>query len=62
MDEHLGSRPFFVGGSVTLADVALYAYTHVAEEGGGFSLGDYPHVQAWLARVEAIPGYISILT
>src|SRR3954471_8264089 len=38
MDEHLESRPFFVGAGVTLADIALYAYTHVAEEGGAFSL------------------------
>ena len=61
MDEHLGGRPFFVGSSATLADVALYAYTHVAEEGGGFRLGDYPNVAAWLARVAALPGYVSIL-
>jgi len=61
MDDHLAVRPYFVGSSVTLADVALYAYTHVAEEGGGFDLGDHPNVQAWLARVEATPGYSSIL-
>jgi glutathione S-transferase len=61
MDEHLAGRPFFVGSSATLADVALYAYTHVAEEGGGFRLGDYPNVAAWLARVAALPGYVSIL-
>jgi glutathione S-transferase len=60
MDEHLASRPFFVGPAVTLADIALYAYTHVAEEGGGFRLGDYPNVEAWLARVAAVPGYVSI--
>jgi glutathione S-transferase len=60
MDEHLEGRRFFVGDALTLADIALYAYTHVAEEGGGFRLGDYPHVQAWLSRVEATQGYISI--
>jgi glutathione S-transferase len=61
MDEHLASRSFFVGSTVTLADIALYAYTHVAEEGGGFRLADYPNVDAWLARVAALPGYVSIL-
>jgi glutathione S-transferase len=49
-----------VGGAATLADIALYAYTHVAEEGGGFRLADYPNVQAWLARVAALPGYVPI--
>lgn len=57
MDEHLAGRPFFVGGSLSLADIALYAYTHVAEE-GGFDLSAYPAVSAWLARVAAEPGYI----
>ena len=60
MDEHLAGRPFFVGASVTLADVALYAYTHVAEEGGGYRLADYPNVEAWLARIAALPGYVAI--
>jgi glutathione S-transferase len=59
MDEHLAVRPFFVGESITLADIALYAYTHVAE-GGGFRLRDYPNVQAWIERVAATPGYVSI--
>ena len=57
MDEHLGCRDYFVGDRLSLADIGLYAYTHVAEE-GGFRLGDYPDVQAWLARVEAEPGYL----
>jgi len=60
MDEHLDGRPFFVGDAVTLADIALYAYTHVAEEGGGFRLAEYPNVAAWLARVAALPGYVEI--
>ena len=58
MDEHLATRPFFVGDRLTLADIALYAYTHVAEEGGGFTLADFPHVGAWLARIGAAPGYV----
>lgn len=57
MDKHLASSAFFCGEVVTLADIALFAYTHVAEE-GGFGLGDYPHVQSWIARVEALSGFI----
>ena len=60
MDEHLEDRAFFVGDAASLADIALYAYTHVAEEGGAYRLADYPNVQAWLARVAALPGYIPI--
>ncbi|TMJ18719.1 MAG: glutathione S-transferase family protein [Alphaproteobacteria bacterium] len=56
MDAHLAGRPWFVGDSVTLADVALYAYTHVAE-GGGYRLADYPNVCAWIEHVAALPGY-----
>ncbi len=59
MDEHLAAREWFVGGGVTLADIALYAYTHVAEA-GGFRLGDYRSVGAWLARVAALPGYVPL--
>ena len=58
MDDHLATRDFVVGGRFTLADIALYPYTAACEE-GGFRLSDYPHVQAWLARVEARPGHIS---
>jgi glutathione S-transferase len=57
MDEHLAGRGVFVGESLTLADIALYAYTHVAEE-GGFDLAAYPAVTAWLARVGEAPGYV----
>lgn len=59
MDEHLATRDWFVGGGMTLADIALYAYTHVAEA-GGFILADTPHVVRWLARVAAEPGYVVI--
>ena len=59
MDEHLGRHSWLVGDGLTLADIALYAYTHVAE-GGGFRLADYPAVQAWLTRVEGVPGYIAM--
>jgi glutathione S-transferase len=57
MDEELARRDWLVGGGPTLADIVLYAYTHVAE-GGGFRLADYPAVQTWLKRVEALPDYV----
>lgn len=57
MDEHLTSRPFFVGERLSLADIALYAYTHVAEE-GGFKLEGLPALRTWLSRVAAEPGFI----
>jgi glutathione S-transferase len=59
MDEHLAARSFFVGDRLSLADIALYAYTHVADE-GGFDLDRYPAVSVWLARVASSPGYVSI--
>jgi len=59
MDAHLAGRDYLVGSCLTLADICLYAYTHVAEE-GGFDLGAYPHVRTWLARVADRPGYIGI--
>jgi glutathione S-transferase len=59
MDKHLAGREWFIGGSVTLADITLYAYTHVAEA-GGFLLRDCKHVCAWLDRVAALPGYVAM--
>ncbi len=59
MERHLDERSWFVGDSVTLADIALYAYTHVADE-GGFELDRYPSIRAWLARVAAEPGHVPI--
>ena len=59
MDAHLGRTPFFIGDRLTLADIVLYAYTHFADD-GGFDLGRYPGVVAWLARVAALPGHIPI--
>ena len=57
MDEHLASQAFFVAGRLSLADIALYPYTHTAEE-GGFRLSGYPHVQAWMERVASQPGHV----
>lgn len=59
MEDHLGRHDYFVGGRYSIADIALYAYTHVAHE-GGFDLSRYPAIEAWLARVAAQPGHIRI--
>jgi len=59
MDEHLATEPYFAAGRYTIADIALYAYTHVAEE-GEFDLKKYPAVLAWIGRVKAQPGHIPI--
>ncbi len=59
MERQLDGRVWLVGDGMTLADIALYAYTHVADE-GGFDLGRYPAIRAWLARVAAEPGHVAI--
>ncbi|SMF68518.1 glutathione S-transferase family protein [Allosphingosinicella indica] len=59
LDKHLEDRTFFVGEALSLADIALYAYTHVADE-GGFDLARWPNVRSWLDRVAAQPGHIPI--
>lgn len=59
MEAHLASRTFLVGEQYTIADIALYAYTHRADQ-GGFDLSDYPAVSAWLARVAAQPRHVLI--
>ncbi|MDH3588735.1 MAG: glutathione S-transferase family protein [Gammaproteobacteria bacterium] len=59
MEQHLAGRDYFVGESMSIADIALYAYTHVADE-GGFDLAAYPGVRAWLRRIADRPGHILI--
>jgi len=59
MERHLGGREYFVGERLTIADIALFAYTHVAPE-AGFDLGTYPAVGSWLERVGAQPGIVPI--
>jgi len=59
MERHLAGREFLVGEDFSLADIALYGYTHVADE-GGFELSAYPAVRAWLDRVAAVPGHVPI--
>ena len=59
METHLATRKFFVAERYTIADIALYAYTHVAHE-GGHDLSPYANVRAWLARVAAQPRYVEL--
>jgi glutathione S-transferase len=60
MDAHLSTRDWLVGDRASVADICLYAYTHTADTRGGYDLTLFPHVQAWLARVAALPGYIGL--
>jgi glutathione S-transferase len=59
MEEQLAREPFFAAGHYSVADIALYAYTHCAAD-GGFELARYPAVVAWLARVKAHPGHVPL--
>jgi len=59
VEHHLAARRYFVGERYSIADIALYAYTHVAEE-GEFDLARYAAIRRWLARVAAEPGHIPI--
>ena len=61
MDGHLADSQFFVGSQPSIADISLYAYTHVADE-GGFDLSGYENIRRWLGDFEDIPGYISMAT
>jgi glutathione S-transferase len=60
MEQHLGSRSYFVAERYGIADIALYAYTHVAEE-GGLELSPFPNLRSWLARVAAQPRHVRLL-
>jgi glutathione S-transferase len=59
LESALGSQEYLVGGRYSIADASLYAYTHVADE-GGFELDGYPAIRAWLERVAAQPGHVVI--
>jgi glutathione S-transferase len=59
MERHLGEHSFLVGERYTLADISLYAYTHVADE-GDFDLEPYPAIRGWLERVASQPGHVLI--
>jgi glutathione S-transferase len=59
MESHLKSNQYFVGNAYSIADIALYAYTHVAQE-GGFDLQSYPAISSWLKRVAGKPNHVKI--
>jgi glutathione S-transferase len=59
MEKQLQLTPYFVGDKLTIADISLYGYTHVAHE-GGFDLKEYPAIQQWLNKIEATPNYIAM--
>ena len=59
LEQHFSDHRYAVGSSLTLADIALYGYTHVAQE-GGFELEPHPAVRAWLERVASEPGHVPI--
>jgi glutathione S-transferase len=59
MEKHLANRAWFAGDRYSIADIALYGYTHAAEE-GGFELTNYRNVSAWLARVASQPDHVSL--
>jgi glutathione S-transferase len=59
MERHLAGRSFLVADRYSVADISLYAYTHVADE-GGFDLGRYPAIRDWLDRVASQPGHVTI--
>ena len=60
MERHLAENDFFAGGRYTIADIALYAYTHRADE-ADLDLAPFPRIRAWLDRVAAQPGYVRML-
>ncbi|MRU16296.1 glutathione S-transferase family protein [Roseovarius sp. A21] len=60
MEDHLQGRAWFAGASPSLADIALYAYTHTAGERGGFEMNRFPLINGWCARVAALPGYAGL--
>jgi glutathione S-transferase len=59
MERRLARHEYFVGNEPSIADIALYAYTHVADE-GGFDLARFPAVRHWLERIRSLPGYVPI--
>lgn len=59
MEAHLREREFLVGSHCSVADISLFAYTHVAGE-GGFDLSNYPAINAWITRICALPGFVGM--
>lgn len=59
MEQELAKSGYFVGDNLSIADISLYAYTHVADE-GGFDLADYPNIQNWIKRIQQLDGYVDM--
>ena len=59
LNNHLAKNDFITDYGYSVADIAVFGYTHLAEE-GGFDLRQYPHVAAWISRVSATPGFVPI--
>lgn len=59
METRLATHDWFAGGAFSIADIALYSYTHVADE-GGFDLTPYPGIRGWLGRVASHPGHVPL--
>ncbi|MCH2098067.1 MAG: glutathione binding-like protein, partial [Pseudomonadales bacterium] len=59
MESALSASPFLIGNADTAADISLFGYTHVADE-GGFELSGYPAVSAWIERIRALPGFVAM--
>ena len=59
MEKHLQARDYFLADRCTIADISLYAYTHVAAE-GGFDLSGYTAILGWIERMQALPGYVEM--
>jgi glutathione S-transferase len=60
MEDHLQGGAWFAGQAPSLADIALYAYTHTAGERGGFAMERFPAIRDWCARMAALPGYVGL--
>lgn len=60
MDDHLSQHRYFVDDTLSIADIALYAYTHVAED-AEFDLQPYRHIRRWFANIESTPGYVAMV-
>jgi len=59
MERHLNGHDFLVGQSCSIADISLFAYTHVAEE-GGFELSSYPALRTWIVNIKQLPGFVAM--
>ena len=59
MENQLSETQYLVGDEMTIADISLYAYTHVADE-GGFDLNRYPEIQSWCRRIQSTDSYVGM--